>query len=76
MSEQFQALKVNQASASTSTVVISTLRRDIVVVLSVKTAIVLVCALFVFGPHQRPRITAEAASHQILNEPTGSRQEP
>ncbi len=43
------------------------LRRDIVVILSIKVTIVLVAALFVFGPHQRPRIDGDAVQHQILN---------
>ena len=43
------------------------LRRNIVVILAIKTSIVLLAALFVFGPRQRPQIDIEALQHQILN---------
>jgi hypothetical protein len=45
------------------------LRRDIIVILSIKSLIVLVAALFVFGPHQRPLIDSKALDHRILNNP-------
>lgn len=54
----------------------NTLKRDIIVILSIKIAIVLICALFVFGPYQRPRIDLEAVSLQILNRPPLNKQEP
>jgi len=43
------------------------LRRDIIVVLSIKVTIVLLAAFFVFSPRQRPRIDDNALNHQILN---------
>ena len=46
---------------------IHNLRRDIMVVLSIKISIVLLAALFVFGPRQRPQIDASALDRQILN---------
>jgi hypothetical protein len=46
---------------------LSNLRRDIIAILSIKTTIVLIAALFVFGPRQRPHIDRNALDHQILN---------
>jgi len=46
---------------------IRNLRRDIIVILSFKTSIVILAALFVFGPRQRPAIDGEALDRQILN---------
>ena len=46
------------------------LGRDIVIVLSVKLAIVCWAALFVFGPHQRPAIDVSSLQHRILNDRT------
>jgi hypothetical protein len=43
------------------------LKRDITVILSIKITIVLLAALFVFGPRQRPQIDGNAVDHQILN---------
>jgi hypothetical protein len=43
------------------------LRRDIIVVLSIKLSIVLISAFFVFGPRQRPRIDINALQDLILN---------
>jgi hypothetical protein len=43
------------------------LRRDIFIILSVKLSIVLIAALFVFSPRQRPQIDVNAAQHRILN---------
>ena len=43
------------------------LRRDIIVVLSIKLVIVLIAALFVFGPRQRPQIDIDALKDRILN---------
>jgi hypothetical protein len=53
----------------------NTLKRDIIVIVSIKLTIVLISALFVFGPSQRPRIDLDAVSLQILNHPTVSDQE-
>jgi hypothetical protein len=46
------------------------LRRDIVVILSIKLSIVLLAAFFVFSPQQRPLIDGNALDHQILNRST------
>jgi hypothetical protein len=46
---------------------IRNLRRDIIVILSLKTSIVILAALFVFGPRQRPAIDGVALDRQILN---------
>ncbi len=54
----------------------NTLKRDIIAIVSIKITIVLICALFVFGPHQRPQVNTEATSLQILNHSTVSKQEP
>jgi hypothetical protein len=43
------------------------LRRDIIIILSIKISIVLMAAFFVFGPRQRPQIDINALQHQILN---------
>jgi hypothetical protein len=43
------------------------LRRDIIVVLSIKLSIVLIAAFFVFGPRQRPQIDLDALTDRILN---------
>jgi hypothetical protein len=45
------------------------LKRDIIVILSIKLSIVLAAALFVFGPHQRPHVDIDAIQHRILNLP-------
>jgi hypothetical protein len=45
------------------------LARDVTVVVTVKIAIVLAAALFVFGPAQRPRIDATTVETRILGEP-------
>jgi len=45
------------------------LARDVTVVVTVKIAIVLTAALFVFGPAQRPRIDATRVETRILGEP-------
>jgi hypothetical protein len=44
------------------------LRRDIIVILSIKVAIVLLAAFFVFSPRQRPLIDGNALDHHILND--------
>jgi hypothetical protein len=44
-----------------------TLRRDIIVILSIKLTIVLLAAFFVFSPRQRPLIDGNALDRQILN---------
>jgi hypothetical protein len=43
------------------------LRRDIIVILSIKISVVLLAALFVFSPRQRPQIDGRALDRQILN---------
>jgi hypothetical protein len=43
------------------------LRRDIVIILSIKMSIVLAAAIFVFGPDQRPRIDDAALDRHILD---------
>lgn len=43
------------------------LRRDIIVVLSIKLSIVLISAFYVFGPRQRPHIDINALQNRILN---------
>jgi hypothetical protein len=43
------------------------LRRDIIVILSIKTSIVVLASLFVFGPHQRPLIDGGALDRHIFN---------
>ena len=50
------------------------LRRDITVVLSLKFAIVLLAAFFVFGPKQRPVIDGDSVGRQILD--NADQQEP
>jgi hypothetical protein len=47
------------------------LRRDIMIVLSIKLAIVLLAAIFVFGPSQRSSIDREAIDRRILNQSGG-----
>ena len=46
------------------------LRRDIIAIVLIKTTIVLLAALFVFGPDQRPRIDDRAVQDQILTPST------
>ncbi len=46
----------------------SGLGRSVVVVLSLKVFVVLLAALFVFGPGQRPKINDDALNRQILND--------
>jgi hypothetical protein len=43
------------------------LRRDIIVILSLKVLIVLMAAFFVFGPRQRPLIDSNAVDRRILD---------
>lgn len=47
------------------------LRRDLIVVLAIKISIVLLAALFVFGPHQRPQIDIDAVQQKMLNDSDG-----
>ena len=42
------------------------LKRDIIVILSIKLSIVLAAAFFVFGPNQRQRVDEEALNGRIL----------
>jgi hypothetical protein len=43
------------------------LRRDIIIIISIKMSIVLAAAIFVFGPDQRPRIDDAALDRHILD---------
>jgi hypothetical protein len=43
------------------------LRRDIIIILSIKMSVVLAAAIFVFGPDQRPRIDDTALDRHILD---------
>jgi hypothetical protein len=70
-----QIMAREQQSTTMPIMAANSLRRDVIVIVSIKITIVLICALFVFGPHQRPQITTEAASLQILNHSTVSKQE-
>lgn len=45
------------------------LKRDIAVILVIKLGIVIMAALFIFGPAQRPRIDSDTMRNQILNKP-------
>jgi hypothetical protein len=47
------------------------LGRDIMIVLSIKLSIVLLAAIFVFGPRQRPSIDRDSIDRQILNNSDG-----
>jgi hypothetical protein len=51
-------------TASTNSI---NLRRDIIIILSIKMSIVLAVAIFVFGPDQRPRIDDAALDRHILD---------
>ena len=51
------------------------LRRDIVIVLSIKMSIVLAAAIFVFGPDRRPRIDDTALDRHILDKVSGEKTE-
>jgi hypothetical protein len=53
-----------QMTASTNS---KNLRRDIIIILSIKMSIVLAAAIFVFGPDQRPRIDDAALDRHILD---------
>jgi hypothetical protein len=44
------------------------LKRSIITIVLIKTSIVLLAALFVFGPNQRPKVDRNALIHQILND--------
>jgi hypothetical protein len=43
------------------------LKRDIAVILAIKLGIVLMAALFVFGPGQRPHISGDSVRSRILS---------
>jgi hypothetical protein len=53
-----------QMTASTNS---RNLRRDIIIILSIKMSVVLAAAIFVFGPDQRPRIDDTALDRHILD---------
>jgi hypothetical protein len=54
-------------ASGTAAMTMHKLRRDIIVILSLKVLIVLMAALFVFGPRQRPLIDSNAVDRRILN---------
>jgi hypothetical protein len=70
------AISGQSAAAVIPAMATTTLKRDIIVILAIKITIVLISALFVFGPHQRPHINVDAVSLQILNSSMDSSQEP
>jgi hypothetical protein len=43
------------------------LKRDIAVILAIKLGIVLMAAVFVFGPGQRPQINGDSVRNRILS---------
>ncbi len=45
----------------------SDLRRDIIIVLSVKLLLILLAGIFAFGPHQRPNVDAASLQHRLLD---------
>ncbi|KWV59303.1 hypothetical protein AS156_32070 [Bradyrhizobium macuxiense] len=53
----------------------SDLKRNVLTVVAIKVAIVVLAAIFVFGPGRRPRIDADALDRQILNHPTSNSRE-
>jgi hypothetical protein len=65
MSDRRTAEKTRMADVKVATT--RTLRRDIIVILSIKLTIVLLAAFFVFSPRQRPLIDGNALDRQILN---------
>ncbi len=56
--------------------VIPGLRRNLVIVLSIKAVVILLAALFVFGPSQRPRIDRGSIDSRILGHTNFADQEP
>lgn len=46
---------------------VSGLRRSLTIVLTIKIAVILMAAIFVFAPSQRPRIDARALDRQFLD---------
>lgn len=46
------------------------LRRDIVIVLVAKLAVVIAAALFVFSPAQRPKVNGSAVERRLLSTST------
>ncbi len=51
------------------------LRRSLVIVLAIKAAIIVLAAIFVFGPAQRPHIDHNALDRQILGHLNSTDQE-
>lgn len=47
----------------------SDLKRNVLTVVAIKIVIVVLAAIFVFGPDRRPRIDADTLDRQILNHP-------
>jgi hypothetical protein len=62
-----QDFGINKTGINKKAMISRLLRRDIIVVLSIKLSIVLISALFVFGPRQRPHIDINALQDRILN---------
>jgi hypothetical protein len=56
-------LKVNRAVMTSHN-----LKRDILVILSIKMSIVILASLFVFGSRQRPQVDIDALRHRILTD--------
>ncbi len=56
--------------------VVPGLRRSLVLALTIKLAIIILAAVFVFGPSHRPRIDPGALDRQILGHTTSSNPEP
>ena len=59
----------------TASTIPKNLRRDIVIILSIKMSIVLAAAIFVFGPGQRPRIDNAVLNGHILDNVSGRKTE-
>ena len=55
--------------------VASNLSRSLVIVLTIKTLVIALAAIFVFGPSQRPQIDAGALDRQILGNSNSVNQE-
>jgi hypothetical protein len=50
------------------------LARDILIVVAVKFALAIAAAMFLFGPHQRPRIDASGIATRLMDVPSIGRQ--
>lgn len=69
--KRYQSIALaNRGSAEKTPMTATTtqnLKRDIIVIVSIKTLIVVAAAFFVFGPHQRPRIDDQALNKRMLD---------